>query len=96
MLAYVALRSLGSRQKILSTGQRLSADEAQKIGFVDEVYGDGLSLAQRMGQIVSDNALLSIGVAKMVLNSLCANAAPLTSDEMAAILDQAVNRKNGA
>jgi hypothetical protein len=37
-----------------------------------------------MGQILSGNAPLSIGGAnKMMLNSLCANAAPLTSDEVA-------------
>jgi hypothetical protein len=42
------------------------------------------SQAYRMGQILSGKPPLSIGGAnKMMLNSLCANAAPLTSDEVA-------------
>lgn len=43
---------------------------------------------------ISDNAPLSISGAKTMLNSLCANAAPLTPDQVAAILDQAASSED--
>ncbi|OKP68381.1 hypothetical protein BTR19_20795 [Pseudomonas fluorescens] len=90
------LVGLAQAKKILFTGQRLNAAEAQKIGLVDEVCEGELSLAHRMGQVLSGNAPRSISGAKTMLNSLCANVAPLAPVQVAAILDQAASSEDYA
>jgi enoyl-CoA hydratase len=61
---------IGTAKKLLFTGERISAEEALRIGLVDEVVPRGAALerAVELGEAIARNAPMAVAAAKRAVN----------------------------
>lgn len=72
-------------KRMLFTAERIEAEEARRIGLVDEIAADPLEAARRLAATMAANAPLSIAGAKAILNGLAAGTlAPETAHALSA------------
>jgi enoyl-CoA hydratase/carnithine racemase len=72
-------------KRMLFTAERIDAEEARRIGLVDEIAADPLEAARRLAATMAANAPLSIAGAKAILNGLAAGTLdPETAHALAA------------
>jgi enoyl-CoA hydratase/carnithine racemase len=84
-----ALVGVSAAKRILFSGERFGAAEAVRIGFADVEADDPLAAAKDFAAKLADNAPLSIGGAKFILNGLAMGNGALDPKEVAAIVDHA-------
>ncbi|MBT5414216.1 MAG: 3-hydroxybutyryl-CoA dehydratase [Rhodospirillaceae bacterium] len=83
----LSLVGLAKAKDILFSGDRLDADQASSIGFVDRLADEGegaLGAARRFSARMSGNAPLTISGVKLILNALAAGDADRRADDIAA------------
>jgi enoyl-CoA hydratase len=87
------LVGLGQAKRLIYTGERIDAEQALRIGLVDEVVpvADLALRAKNMAQQIAANSPVSVGLAKSVLNRVnlpeLENALALETDTLIATYD---------
>jgi enoyl-CoA hydratase/carnithine racemase len=83
----LATVGLPRAKRLLFTAERIPAEEARRIGLVDEIAADPLEAARAMAATMAANAPLSIAGAKAILNGLAAGT--LAAEEAHALSGRA-------
>lgn len=87
------LVGLAQAKRILFGAERFDAAEAERIGFVDRMAGEGegaLAAARRFAAGMAGNAPLTISGVKLILNALAAGEAERRAEDFAAAGNRAL------
>ena len=85
----LALVGLTRAKRILYGGERFGAEEALRIGFIDEVADAPLAAARDFAQSMAGNAPLAIAGAKAILTGLAMGMGALEEDRALALVEAA-------
>jgi enoyl-CoA hydratase/carnithine racemase len=92
----LATVGLPRAKRLLFTAERIPAEEARRIGLVDEIAGDPLATAREMAASMAANAPLSIAGAKAILNGLAAGTLkPETAQALSAEASESEDYREG-
>jgi enoyl-CoA hydratase/carnithine racemase len=92
----LATVGLPRAKRMLFTAERIDAEEARRIGFVDEIAADPLVFAREMAGKMAENAPLSIAGAKAILIGLAAGTvAPETAHELSGRASESDDYREG-
>jgi enoyl-CoA hydratase/carnithine racemase len=87
----LSIVGLPAAKRILYTAQRFGAEEALRIGFIDEIAADPLARAREMALHMAANAPLSIAGAKSILTGLSMGLGALCDEEAQRAIDRAAD-----
>ncbi|MGE0852014.1 MAG: enoyl-CoA hydratase-related protein [Hyphomicrobiaceae bacterium] len=87
----LSLVGLPAAKRILYTAQLFDADEAMRLGFVDDIASDPLTRAREMALGMAANAPLSIAGAKSILTGLSMGLGELAEIEAQRAIDRAAD-----
>ncbi len=85
----LALVGLTQAKRILYTAARLDADEARRIGLVEETGADALALATTFAATFEEVAPLTVAGAKFILSGLIAGSGGLDVEAAHVLIDRA-------
>lgn len=84
-----ALVGIANAKRILYSGDRYPAEQANAMGLVDEIHDDARLAAEQFAQRLAANAPLSIAGAKFMLNALSMGAGTLDPTAAQQLIDAA-------
>jgi enoyl-CoA hydratase/carnithine racemase len=84
-----ALVGIANAKRILYSGDRYPAEQANSMGLVDEIHDDARLAAEQFAQRLAGNAPLSIAGAKFMLNGLSMGVGALDLSSARQLIDAA-------
>lgn len=87
----LALVGLAAAKRILFSAERLDAEEAARLGFVDRVGPSALQTARAFVAAMAENAPLSIAGAKAILNGLAMGPGALDLQQAERLIAEAAD-----
>lgn len=90
----LSLVGLAEAKRILYSGMRFGANEAQQVGLVDHLSDEPAAAAHDYARQLAENAPLSIAGAKAILNGLASSWGGLPAAEAEAVIQRAIESQD--